>query len=123
MDEIVRTDEMAAMLAAPTATPAKIAIVQQAIDTIYGHDAAKFAAAWHAQGDTPQQLAAAPLTAPAADIEPLRQFYATAYYRFIYQTIKSLDSDHLYLASGSSPLVDERFGLGPDRTVLRRHRI
>jgi len=97
MDEIVRTDDMAAILAAPTATPAKIAIVQEAIRGIYFGSAASFAARWHVTGTSPEQLAANPLTAPKSDMERLRHFYATAYYSFIYKTMKSLDPDHLYL--------------------------
>ena len=38
----------------------------------------------------------AALHPPAADIERLRRFYARAYYRFLYETVKSLDPNHLY---------------------------
>lgn len=97
IDEIVRNEDLAAMLQASGPTPAKRAIVARAIAALYGGDAVRFAAAWHATGTTANELSSHPLTAPPADIEPLRQFYATAYYRFIYQTIKSIDPDHLYL--------------------------
>ena len=95
--ETVLNDDLAAMLAAPTATPAKLAMIKHAIATIYGNDAAKCAAAWKATGTTAEQIAAQPLVAPAADVEPLRQFFADAYYKFIQDTVKSLDANHLYL--------------------------
>jgi uncharacterized protein (TIGR03437 family) len=33
---------------------------------------------------------------PAADVESLRQFFASHYYEFIYTTVKQLDPNHLY---------------------------
>jgi hypothetical protein len=35
--------------------------------------------------------------APAADVETLRQFFANNYYRTLYQTVKSIDPNHLFL--------------------------
>ena len=95
-DEIVQDKDLAAMLAIPRPTPAKQAIIAHAIELLHHGDPSEFATAWHTTGHSLEQFAAKSLTPPPADIEPLRQYYTTAYYRFIYQTIKSIDPNHLY---------------------------
>jgi hypothetical protein len=92
--QIVTADEVAGILAMGAATPAKHALVDHALHAIYGGNAAAMAAAWGA-GASPKP--------PAADIETLRQFYADRYYGFLYQTVKSIDPNHLYFGSWIVP--------------------
>jgi hypothetical protein len=93
-DEIVTPDEVAGILGMSGATPAKRALVDHALHAIYGGNVAAMAAAWGANA-TPKP--------PAADIETLRQYYADRYYGFIYQTVKSIDPNHLYFGSWIVP--------------------
>ncbi|HEX8983887.1 MAG TPA: hypothetical protein VF767_00590 [Bryobacteraceae bacterium] len=87
MDEIVTSQEIAAILKL-AAAPACRALAAEALTGIYSGDAACMAKAW---GTDPGAL-----HPPAADIERLRRFYARAYYRFLYETVKSVDPNHLY---------------------------
>lgn len=83
-DEIITTDEVTAALKLPDATPLKKALLAELQQATYHGDADALAKAWTK-------------AAPAADLETMRRFYATAYYSFLYKTVKSLDPNHLYL--------------------------
>ena len=96
-DEIVTTDETQAMLALGASAPVKRALVDQALAALYGGDLGNLAAGWQISAATAADAYAAVPHAPAADVEALRQFFAGAYYQAIYQAVKSIDPDHLYL--------------------------
>lgn len=96
-DEIITPDEITAILGKDESVPAKLALVDYALKTIYGGDISKMAQAWQVAASTPADLYQATPKPPAADIEALRQFYARSYYGFIYNTVKSIDPNHLYL--------------------------
>jgi hypothetical protein len=92
--QIVTPDEIASILGMGAATPAKRALVDHALSAIYGGNVAAMAAAWGVH---------ATLAPPAADIETLREYYADRYYEFLYQTVKSIDPNHLYFGSWIVP--------------------
>ena len=96
MDEIVTGQETRNILAKGTIFPAKHALVDQALATIYNGDVAAMASAWNVKPATVQALYASAPTPPASDVESLRQFYARAYYKWVYETVKSIDPNHLY---------------------------
>jgi hypothetical protein len=96
-DEIITPDEITTILSKDEHTPAKKALVDYAVKSLYHGDLDKMAAAWHVQAHLPEQFYPVTPTPPASDIEALRHFYATQYYSFIYKTVKSIDPNHLYL--------------------------
>ena len=95
-DEIITPDETKAMLALGAAVPAKRALVDQALAALYGGDVSALAAAWKITAATAADVYAANPMPPAPDIEALRQFFARNYYQTLYQTVKSIDPNHLY---------------------------
>lgn len=97
MDEVIRTDETRRILQMGAETAAKRALVDHAVDALHKGDAAALAAAWKAAAQTRDELYRQALSAPAEELETLRQFYAERYYGFIHKTVKELDPDHLYL--------------------------
>jgi hypothetical protein len=98
-DEIVTTDETSAMLNLASSVPAKRALVDQALASIYGGNVSAMASAWKVSATTVADLYAAQPTAPDSDVEALREFFASRYYGFIYTTMKSLDPNHLYFGN------------------------
>jgi uncharacterized protein (TIGR03437 family) len=95
-DEIITPAEVASVLAMGATVPAKQALVNDALSAIYGNDVAAMAAAWGVTASSVADLYNASPTPPAADIETLREYYADKYYAFIYQTIKTIDPNHLF---------------------------
>ena len=96
-DEHVLPEEVTAVLGKHGAVPAKRALVDRAVAARYGGDVARTAAAWQVEADGVDDLYESRPTLPAEDIEHLRRFYADRYYRLIYETVKSIDPNHLYL--------------------------
>ena len=102
-DEIVTTEETIAMLNLPASTAVKTALVDRALSVLYSGDVAALAAAWKIKATSVTEIYAARPTAPASDIETLRRFFANTYYRTLYQTVKTIDPNHLYLGSWIVP--------------------
>ena len=108
-NEIVTPDEVIGILGMGGTVPAKRALVDQALSAIYGKNVAAMAAAWsvpratRVNGGRAADLYSATPALPAADIETLREYYADRYYGFIYQTVKSIDPNHLYFGSWIVP--------------------
>jgi hypothetical protein len=97
MDEVIRADEVRALLRRGAEVAAKRALVDYALTSLPAALGSTLAATWQAKGQTRDDLYREPLEAPAEVVEALRQFYAERYYDFIYRTVKELDPDHLYL--------------------------
>jgi len=95
-DEIVTPSEVSSILGMGSSVPAKRALVDEALSAIYGNDVVAMAAAWGVTAASASDLYGALPTPPAADIETLREYYADRYYGFLYQTVKSIDPNHLY---------------------------
>ena len=96
-DEIVTTAETVAMLALGAAVPVKMALVDQALSSLYQGDLGALAAAWKIKVATVNDAYAAKPSPPTADVEALRRFFANTYYRTLYQTVKAIDPNHLFL--------------------------
>ena len=97
IDEIVNLEEIRTILGMGQTVAAKRALVDHGLTTIYGGDVTSMSVAWHAPQPTTASLYASPAQPPDADIEPLRRFYADRYYACVYQTVKAIDPNHLYL--------------------------
>jgi hypothetical protein len=95
-DDIITGEETKNMLNLSSTTPAKKALADEALKSLYSSDLSALAAAWKIKASTISDLYASTPTPPAVDIEALRQFFARQYYDFIYRTIKRLDPNHLY---------------------------
>jgi hypothetical protein len=105
-DEIVTIAETSAVLGLSSLVAAKRALVDEALASIYAGDIATMARAWSVQAANKNGLYAATNAAPpSADLEHLRQFYARAYYGFVYQTVKDLDPNHLYFGFWMVPFL------------------
>ena len=95
-DEIVTPAEVSSILAMGGAVPAKQALVNDALSAIYAGSVSAMAAAWGVTAASVNDLYNASPNPPAADIETVREYYADQYYGFIYQTIKTIDPNHLF---------------------------
>jgi hypothetical protein len=98
-DEIITAGETQTVLGKGRDVPAKRALVDEALTTLYQSDASKMAAAWGLPPTAATRdglYGATPAHIPPVDIEALRRFYADRYYGLIEQTVKALDPDHLY---------------------------
>ncbi len=103
-DEIVTSDEIPAILAKASTVPAKRALIDEALSGIYGGNLTSMAAAWKLTSiATPQDLYGRTPTLAAPDVEYLRRFYARAYYKYVYETYKGIDPNHLYFGNWIVP--------------------
>ena len=99
IDEIMAASEVTGILALGANVPAKQALVNQALSAIYSGSVSALAAAWKITATTAAAVYASNPTPPAADVETLRQFYEGAWYSDLYQIVKAIDPNHLYLGS------------------------
>lgn len=95
--EIIMPSETQAMLALGASVPAKRALVDHAIASLYGGSLSALASSWKITAATKADAYAAKPSAPAADIEALRQFFEQNYFHTVYQTVKTIAPHHLYL--------------------------
>ncbi|KPK65070.1 MAG: hypothetical protein AMK73_03960, partial [Planctomycetes bacterium SM23_32] len=102
-DEIVTLDEVRDILRKPAATPAKRALLDYALEELHDGSLDALAAAWQMAASSRAALYAAVPEPPPDDLEMLRRFYADRYYAFIYETVKSVDPNHLYLGFWITP--------------------
>lgn len=96
-DEIINADEITAVVGKAATTPAKRALIDHVVAQTYGGDAAKAAAAWKVTATDREGLYAATPTLPGADLEQMRCLYEDRYYQTVYETVKGIDPNHLYL--------------------------
>ncbi len=90
-DENIAAADVVKIMAMSDDVPARRAMYEHAVKQLYDGDEAKLRAAW--KDGVP----------PAADVEQLRRFYTDHYYRFIYETVKSIDPNHLYFGMWVTP--------------------
>lgn len=98
-DEIVTKGEILDVLSRGAEVPAKRALVDHAIDTIHGGDPAQVAKAWKVEAATREALYASKPAASTEDVEALRRCFADRYYAFIYESVKKIDPNHLFLGN------------------------
>lgn len=98
IDEVVLTAEIPSILGLGANVPAKRALVDYALAQLYKNDVSALSTAWKVKAASVADVYTAVVTgASAADIEALRRYFASSYYSAIYQTMKSVDPNHLYL--------------------------
>jgi uncharacterized protein (TIGR03437 family) len=103
-DGIFDSDEVTEVLAMNGGVPAKQALVNDALQNIYGGNVQAMADAWGVVATTETGLDdATNAVPPASDVETLREFFEQQYYKFLYQTFKSLDPNHLYFGFWIDP--------------------
>lgn len=101
--EIIKAKEIEDILAKTAAPPIKRALIDKALEE-HGNDLAALCSAWnvtaHSKGGilslSKEALYDRSLKAPAANVEKMRQFYASRYYEFVHRTVKRIDPNHLY---------------------------
>ncbi len=94
--EIILASEVNDIMAGAATLPAKRALVDYGVDTLHSGSVADAAKAWGVEAATRDALYAATPKPNDSDREMLRRFFAGRYYRFLYETVKSLDPNHLY---------------------------
>jgi len=98
--EIITLSETSAMLGLDASSPAKKALVDYALTLPpYNGSVKLLAGAWGVSASTVADLYASKPNPPGSDVEALRRFYEKAYYSKLYQTVKAIDPNHLYLGS------------------------
>lgn len=95
-DEIILKAEITGILSKPS-SPGKRAIIDACVDKAYGGDVSAAAKAWQVTAATRDELYATTPSPNDADVEAMRHTFADRYYGFIYETVKALDPNHLYL--------------------------
>ncbi len=95
--EVVTRQEIHHVMTLRADTPAKRALIDHALATIYGNRVLDLAEAWQVKAMTSAELYATQPKLPPGDTELLRQFFADRYFAFVYQVFKKLAPNHLYL--------------------------
>jgi len=93
---IVQASEAQGILQLAASVPAKQAMINYAVTTLYGGSVTAAAAAWGVQATTLAQLYGTSPTPPAADLEAMREYYENAVHHFVYTAFKTIDPNHLY---------------------------
>ncbi|NLX07320.1 MAG: hypothetical protein GXY33_19445 [Phycisphaerae bacterium] len=120
-EELIHKGDVEKILAMAADVPAKRALVDHALTTLYGSDMSKLAEAWKVQNAASiETLYAAEPSVSPGDAETLRQFYADRYYAFVYQTIKKHDPNHLYCGFWI-PGWRAIWGYSADWKIISRH--
>jgi hypothetical protein len=97
MDGIVTAAETAGILILGAGVAAKRAFVDEALASLYRGDVGAMSRAWNVSAARLEDLYAAAPAPPAGDLEALRRFYEGRYHKFLYETVKAIDPNHLYL--------------------------
>ncbi len=101
--EIVQYSTCYAVLHQASPTPAKVALVNFALDAFYNGNVAAMAADWNVQANTVSDFYGQSLTAPTSEQETIREYYEDAYYTVLYRIVKAIDPNHLYLGDWVVP--------------------
>ncbi len=101
-DEIITPAEVRAILAKPESAACG-ALVRHALEVLHAGSVAKLAEAWQVDAADLAGVLAGDPTVPDVDLEALRRVYADRYYRALYETIKGIDPNHLYLGNWIVP--------------------
>lgn len=96
-DEIIKRAEVREIMRKPADTPAKRAMMDHLLATSYGGSLPALCSAWKVEAQTLEDLYATRPEPSDADVEVMRLHYEDRYYATIYETVKSIDPNHLYL--------------------------
>jgi hypothetical protein len=117
-EALITRREIAAILASPTVSPSKRALLDYALDAVYSGSLGRLSAAWQLDVTSREALYMTAPEPPSADLEKLRLWYADRYFATIYATIKGIDPDHLVIAPWVLPGLWES---EDDWRLLARH--
>lgn len=96
-EEIIWPDEISDILGRNQSVPAKRALVDHALSSLYSGNISQLATSWQISAKTTDDIYANQnAQPPATDIEALRRFFADRYYAFLYNSVKGIDPHHLY---------------------------
>lgn len=93
---IVMAAETQQILGMSSGVPAKRALLDYAVNTLYAGSVSKLAASWQITAGTLDALYSTSPSPPANDLESLREYYENELHKFIYNTFKQADPNHLY---------------------------
>ncbi|MBC7328346.1 glycosyl hydrolase [bacterium] len=96
-DEVIRKDEIREILGKRGIFPAKVALIDYALENLYRGDYQAMAKSWKLEGIKRDEIYGLEVKPPDRDLVKLCLFYAGKYYKFISKTIKELDPNHLFL--------------------------
>jgi len=101
--EIITAGEILNILGKPPGTHAKRALLEYAVAAIADGSQDLLAARWDLPAAGLEDLYRSSPDPPAEDLETLRRHFADRYYAFVYETVKSIDSNHLYFGFWITP--------------------
>ncbi len=108
-DEFIFGEEITAILKMAATVPAKRALCDYALDSIYHGSLLALNAVWRTSAATRAQLYTASPVPPDGDVESLRRYYADRYYALIYATLKAIDPNHLVFSPYLCPLCPDHW--------------
>ncbi|MBC7287223.1 MAG: glycosyl hydrolase, partial [Armatimonadetes bacterium] len=98
ISEVIKRDEVRKILSMSADVPAKRALVDYALREIYAGSIENISKAWSVNARSAAELYNAAPTVPDADVERLRLFYEDRYWSFVYETVKRIDPNHLFMS-------------------------
>jgi hypothetical protein len=107
-DELIQPDEVTGVLRMAETVRAKRALMDYALETRYLDSLDELNKAWGTSAKTREELYRTAPAPSASDVEAMRLHYADKYYQFVYQTVKAIDPNHLYLGCYLCPVCAER---------------
>jgi len=107
-DELIQPEEVTSILQMAATVSAKRALMDYALETRYSGSLGKLNTAWSTSAKTRDELYQTVPAPPPPDVEAMRLHYADQYYEFVYQTVKAIDPDHLYMGCYLCPVCAER---------------
>ncbi|MFB3881398.1 MAG: PKD domain-containing protein [Armatimonadota bacterium] len=108
-NELIFGEEIERILKMDGSVPAKRALCDYALDSIYHGSLAALDSAWGTLAVTREQLYSLACAAPKEDIESLRRYYADRYYSLIYSTLKAIDPNHLIFSPYLCPICPDHW--------------
>ncbi len=96
-EALIERDEIQEILTQPAGNPSKQALLDYALDEVYSGSLSDLTDAWSVTAADRDELYATAPSPPDADVETLRCWYAEQFYAFVYETIKSIDPNHLVI--------------------------
>lgn len=97
-DALITRDEIRHILTEPADTASKQALMDHALDEMYDGSLSELAGAWGVTAADRAELYSTNPSPPDGDVETLRCWYADRFYMWVYETIRSIDPNHLVIA-------------------------
>ncbi len=95
-DGIVTAAETGTILGMGATAPAKRALLDYAVNQLYGGSLSRLALRWGINLGSMDALYASTSAPPADDLEQMREYYENELHKFIYHAFKQVDPNHLY---------------------------